>query len=290
MRSLQAEPDAKRWTLVLPRWNARHWQDKQAGLPWSAFFELVPLREYVAPVGVVEFDEFAAYRAGCNRAATVDRVLHLVRDIPDDWSKPHPKFTAVDCSADSEQLYSTPSGSSWWKLAIFGEVPLIIPRTGLPLWSRDLECVKTFGKSTAFRKQIALRVRSDSAQAILIGRFEQLTHHFVESDSEFWRQLNSLQFAEVLVTEAAHFRQQIANEMGQMDDGTGGSTAPLVLAAHLRRGDFVGEYFSWYWYTLVAFNVPEYTETWFKVGIHTQFFVLRRSAPHHAGCQPRGGG
>jgi hypothetical protein len=106
VRSLQAEPDAKRWTLVLPRWNARHWQDKQAGLPWSAFFELVPLREYVAPVGVVEFDEFAAYRAGCNRAATVDRVLHLVRDIPDDWSKPHPKFTAVDCSADSEQLYS----------------------------------------------------------------------------------------------------------------------------------------------------------------------------------------
>ena len=230
VRTMQAAPGAKRWTLVLPRWNARHWRDKEAGLPWSTFFDLGPLREYLAPVGLVELDDFARFRARCGRGATVDRVLHLIHDVPNNWNRPQPKFNAVDCPQDVVQLYTTAKGTPW-KRAVFGEAPVVNAREGMELWSRDLECVKVFGTSTSAHTAVAQRVERDGGpQAVLVGRFEQFMHTFMEVDVEFWRQLTSMQFAEALTTEAARFRDE---EIG---------SSRQILAAHLRRGDFVGSH------------------------------------------------
>jgi hypothetical protein len=79
-RAVQASPGVThRWTLVLPRWRTPHWGRgggawAAPGLPWSKFFELGPIRRYMHPVSVMEYDQYVTLRQKCGLPPGVDQV------------------------------------------------------------------------------------------------------------------------------------------------------------------------------------------------------------------------
>lgn len=221
------------WTLVLPPWSRLyHWQSRDVGsqqkLPWSLFFDLASLREFIP---VMEFHEFLEV----SKSNTIDEVYYL-QHYQEGWDKWEEKMDKRPCITNPYDL--DPKTGRWqgWFFGYMEEVDAL-----------KVECVSVMGHA-GFLKTFLLK--NTTARSVMLDRAETVLHDRY-GDALFWQARRSMRFSKHLRDIADTFRAEFLDSTDVQDKTVtepswkdmkrqhGDALGGPYLAVHLRRADFV---------------------------------------------------
>ncbi|GFR71850.1 GDP-fucose protein O-fucosyltransferase 2 [Elysia marginata] len=221
------------WTLVLPPWSRLyHWRSRDVGpqerIPWSLFFDLDSLREFVP---VMEFHEFLEV----NKKNTIDEVYYL-QHYKEGWDKWEEKMDKRPCITNPYDW--NPESQHWygWFFGYNDEVEAL-----------KMECISVMGHAGILKPFL---LKNTSARSVMLDRAETVLHDRY-GDAVFWQVRRSMRFSKQLRDIGDAFRAEFLDSTDAKDKTVvekswknmkrkhGDALGGPYLAVHLRRADFV---------------------------------------------------
>ncbi|GFN98351.1 GDP-fucose protein o-fucosyltransferase 2 [Plakobranchus ocellatus] len=221
------------WILVLPPWSRLyHWRSRDVGsqerIPWSTFFDLTSLTEFVP---VIEFHEFLEL----SKEPIIEEVYYL-QNYKEGWDKWEEKMDKRPCLVNP---YEWDRESQRWRGWFFGysdEVEAL-----------KMECISVLGHA-GFLKPFLLA--NTTARSVMIDRAETVLHDRY-GDAVFWQVRRSMRFSKKLREIGDAYRAEFLDSIDEQDKTVltdswtdmktnhGDALGGPYLAVHLRRADFV---------------------------------------------------
>lgn len=130
VKNLREKHESEEWTLVLPPWpHLYHWKSDlpQSDVPWSRFFDLASLNEFVP---TMEFEDFLTESGGI-----VDEVIHL-QPYREGWTVFEDKWREDECT---DPLQYEKKGDEW-KGRFFGYSESV--------FARNCRCISILGRAS----------------------------------------------------------------------------------------------------------------------------------------------
>ncbi|MFH4982918.1 hypothetical protein AB6A40_009627 [Gnathostoma spinigerum] len=219
------------YILVLPPWGGMyHWDQPATKLPWSTFFDVRSINDFVP---VIEFGEFLKETG--NKA--IDEVIYL-QAYKEGWTdgKFELKYDIRDC-INGDRYYHLEDGK--WHGWFFS-----YPN----LYARSFKCVSFQGDSGTLADYVAKNLSNHNS--IFIDRAETALHeHF--GDKYYWQARRSMRYANHLIEIGNRFRSEKLNSNDKDDrtvmlknwkndkkDYLKGRGGPYICV-HWRRRDFI---------------------------------------------------
>ncbi|RUS69404.1 hypothetical protein EGW08_022835, partial [Elysia chlorotica] len=221
------------WTLVLPPWSRLyHWRSRDVGsqdrIPWSLFFDLDSLKEFVP---VMEFQEFLEV----SKKNIIDEVYYL-QHYEEGWDKWEDKMDKRPCITNP--YHKNPDNQRWygWFFGYHDEIE-----------TTKVECISVMGHA-GFLKPFLLK--NTTARSVMLDRAETVLHDRY-GDAVFWQVRRSMRFSKQLRSIADKFRSEFLDSTDEEDKTVmeeswknmkrnhGDARGGPYLAVHLRRADFV---------------------------------------------------
>ncbi|VDD84940.1 unnamed protein product [Enterobius vermicularis] len=219
------------YILVLPAWGGLyHWKKRSNKLPWSTFFDINSLNDFVP---VIEFQDFLQE---INHDG-IDEVAYL-QAYAEGWTSGNYeiKFDRRPC-IQGHQYYRLEDGK--WRSWFFSYEYV---------WAKNFSCISIQGDSNTLTKMIESYY--PDAPTLFVDRAEQILHS-VFGDKYYWEARRSMRYAPHLVKIGDKFRKE---KLGSSDshDRTvltgpwrdvkkhhGEALGGDFLCVHWRRQDFV---------------------------------------------------
>jgi len=219
------------WVLVLPPWgHLYHWQSRQLGhqvrIPWSQFFDIASLDQYVPVMEFVDWIDEVNGELGA---------VYYLQGYKEGWKdgKFEEKFDIRDC-IEEPRYFQNEDGLYQGQFFFFEG-----------LLAKKFDCLSVQGHTSVVTEW----VRDMQEQSIMLDRAENLLHDWF-GDKEYWGARRSMRFSNELVERANKYRKDVL-ESDDIKDNTevaedwrmqwnverkerGGAYG----CVHLRRGDF----------------------------------------------------
>ena len=204
------------WVLILPPWpHLYHWKSyHQESVPWSQFFDLASLSEFIQVLDYKQFREMYP-------AVKVSRCWHL--DTPDFSANDYSfeiEFTSVTCGESANYEFS--------KLKDLFSHPTLEDIFG-SFSHTKIECFQAMGTTEVVETALSA---VGGGELVLVDHFEVLMHDDF-AGRLYWAARKSMVYAEHLRSIADKFMRDYLDYSPQ--DGKTGS----YLSVHLRRADYV---------------------------------------------------
>ncbi|KAL6262215.1 hypothetical protein P5V15_007311 [Pogonomyrmex californicus] len=224
------------WQLVLPPWGKLyHWQSKNIGsqerLPWSTFFDITSLQQYIPVIEMYKFME--EYSQG--REIQLDRLYILQNDEEMfKTGKFEDKNELVDCDHDSLRYHKL--GQHLYSGPFWGYYNITV---------RDVKCLKFHGMAY----DLSQNLMPTQYRSVMFDHMEIALHDEYGS-REYWRARRSMRYNFELYDIAENYRKTFLNSTNEdantkrpinwiEEKSQRNAKGGPYLAVHLRRRDFV---------------------------------------------------